>query len=249
MTAAVTPPARKRGKPSVDDLDPPDWKAIEPHYKAGLRSRNAISKDFGVSRAGIEKHAHKYGWVYGSLAPSIHTQADRIVAEQQVAAQSEKGRAETQIARKVAEKAKQPLFTDAEVVEAGAQQLALVKMEHRQDIAALRTVIRTLMGELSEFTNRPDLLWLVHDALSHPDEPAVAALRDIATMVGNLPGRTKVAKDLADAMHKCIGMEREAFGLDTKGGSDGVPVAIIRDYTGKGDPDAPQRKAGAYSDE
>lgn len=243
MTDPVAP---KPARAAPEHLAPPDWKAIEPHYKAGLRSKNSISREFGVSRAGIEKHAAKFGWVYGSLAPSIHSQADRIVAERAIAAQSEKGRAETKVDR---ENAAKPLFTDAEVVEAGAQQLALVKLEHRRDIADLRAVVRVLMGELSEVTRRPDVLRVVRAALSRPGLPTEEALKAVAAMVEDLPRRTKVAKDLADAMHKCIGMEREAFGLDTKGGADGVPVAIIRDYTGKGDADAPARKANQYADE
>jgi hypothetical protein len=34
-------------------------------------------------------------------------------------------------------------------------------------------------------------------------------------------------------------MEREAFGLNTAGGTDGLPMVILKDYTGKGDPDSP----------
>jgi hypothetical protein len=62
-------------------------------------------------------------------------------------------------------------------------------------------------------------------------------------LVSSLPQRTKIVKDLADALHKVIGLEREAHGLNTISGSDGRPVVIIRDYTGRGDPDAPPRPA------
>ena len=48
-------------------------------------------------------------------------------------------------------------------------------------------------------------------------------------------------QSVADALHKAVGMEREAFGLDTAAGTDGRPMVIIRDFTGRGDPDAPVR--------
>jgi len=60
-------------------------------------------------------------------------------------------------------------------------------------------------------------------------------------LVASLPQRTKVLKDLADTLHKVIGMEREAFGLNSEAGTDGRPMVIIRDYTGRGDPDSPLR--------
>ena len=70
-------------------------------------------------------------------------------------------------------------------------------------------------------------------------------MRDIVAMVSSLPQRTKVLKDLVDSLHKCIGIEREAVGLDTAAGTDGRPMVIIRDFTGRGDPDAPVRPEGA----
>ena len=126
-------------------------------------------------------------------------------------------------------------------VEASAQAEVLVRLGHREDIAALRAIIRGLMRELSVAIEQPEHFGMIHDAQSSPDEPALDALRNMAALVASLPSRTKVAKDLADALHKAVGMEREAFGLDTAAGTDGRPMVIIRDFTGRGDPDAPVR--------
>ena len=113
----------------------------------------------------------------------------------------------------------------------------------RRQCAALREIVRRLMTELATTMEQPELYGMVHDALTKPEEPALDALRNMASLVSSLPARTKVAKDLAEALHKCIGMEREAFGLDTATGTDGLPLVIIKDYTGRGDPDAPVRPA------
>ena len=220
-------------KPKPSDLMPIPWAKIEPHYRAGLRSKNAIAKEFGVSRTMIDKHAAKHGWVR-NLAPSIHEKAERLA---QVATLAQ-GQVAGQVATATAERPK-PLFSDQQIVDAGAEQLALVKLEHRGDIAALRKIIAGLMRELGAVMDYPEQFAQAYDVLANLEEPALATLADMAQVVASLPARTKVAKDLADALHRCIGMEREAFGLNTAGGTDGLPMVLIKDYTGKGDPDSP----------
>lgn len=227
----------KAPKPSKADLVPVDWPAIEPHWRAGIRTPTAISKQFGVSRAAIIKHARKYGWER-NLRPDITAKADRLVAESAVTPDGQ-----NPVTPQVTP---QPLFTDAEITEAGAQQLALVRLEHREDIAMLRSIIRGLARELSLTIDAPERFGMIYDALANPDEPAIAALRDMADLINSLPARTKIAKDLADALHKCIGMEREAFGLDTEGGTNGDRYTVlIKDYTGRGDPDSPRQREKA----
>src|SRR5437762_2359668 len=73
-----------------------------------------------------------------------------------------------------------------------------------------------LLAELESVVDQPELYGMVHDALSDPDEPAIQALGDMAHLVASLPGRTKVLKDLADALRTLIGAEREAFGLNQR---------------------------------
>jgi hypothetical protein len=117
--------------------------------------------------------------------------------------------------------------------------LAAVQIAHRSDIARARRIAVALLAELEGVTTQADLFGMVHGALSDPDEPAIERLREMAALVCSLPARTKVLKDLADALHKVIGMEREAFGLDTAASTEGRPMVVIRDFTGRGDPDAP----------
>lgn len=227
----------KAPKPSKADLVPVDWQAIEPHWRAGIRTPTAISKQFGVSRAAIIKHARKHGWER-DLRPDITAKADRIVASSAVTQDWPEV-----VTPKVTP---EPLFTDAQITEAGAQQLAMVQLGHREDIAMLRSIIRGLARELSLTIDAPERFGMIYDALSNPSEPAIAALRDMADLINSLPARTKIAKDLADALHKCIGMEREAFGLDTEGGTNGDRYTVlIKDYTGRGDPDSPRARSAA----
>lgn len=230
-------------KPKKTDLVPIDWLAIEPHWRAGIRTPTAISKQFGVSRAAIIKHARKFGWVR-DLRPAIEAKAQRLLSEEAVTPSGQ-----DPVTPQVTP---QPLFTDAQIVDAGAAQLVLVQLAHREDIAVLRTIVRNLMLELSLTIDAPERFGMIYDALSNPDEPAIAAMRDMAALVSSLPARTKIAKDLAEALQKSIGMEREAFGMETKDGAGGERFTVlIKDYTGRGDPDSPraQEAAAAAGDE
>jgi hypothetical protein len=48
-----------------------------------------------------------------------------------------------------------------------------------------------------------------------------------------------VLKDLADALRTLIGAKREAFGLNAEASADGRLLVIVKDYTGRGSPEAP----------
>lgn len=226
-------PKKRPVKPH--ELSPIDWPAIEPYYTAGVLSLSALARQFKVSRPAIDKHARRHGWAR-NLGPTIHAKADRMMADGAVG----------EVAELCAAAGLDPppiSVSDANVIDAGARQLVVVRMEHRQDIAALRRIVVSLMRELSVTLDAPERLGMIYDALARPDEPAIAAMRDMAVLVSSLPARTSVAKNLAEALFKCIGLEREAYGLDTAGGSDGRPTVIIKDYTGRGSPEAPPMPA------
>lgn len=209
------------------DLLPIDWERVEADYRAGILSVREIAKLRGLSHTAIQKRANKLQWSR-DLKAKIQAKAEELVAKQAVAAEVAAGR----------------VATDVDAVLANGAMLASVRIEHRQDVAALRVIIRGLMAELAEVLARPDLFAQVDMVMNlragEEDRPEVLdSLEDAMALVRSLPGRTKVAKDLADALHKCIGMEREAFGLNTAGGTDGMPLVLVKDFTGKGDQDSP----------
>lgn len=237
-------PTHKR--PAAGGLDPVDWHAIHPHYIAGIRSLTDLSRTFGVSRAGIIKHATKHAW-QRNLKPSILQRSDALLAR----VASEQARVTQQANALVTDEVTfSPSQTEKAVIEANAAELTAVRLWHRQDVARLRTIVRVLMDELGSITEQPELAGMIYMALSDPDVPALAALEQMAAVVRDLPTRTKVAKDLADTLHKVIGMEREAFGLDTTGGTDGLVKVKVIDFTGKGDPDgAPPEDPNTQQDD
>lgn len=208
-------------KPSASELAPVNWAGIEPHYRAGIRSIKAISAEFGVSRAAIDKHARKHGWTR-DLLPSIKAKSDQQVARAAVAPAGCSPAA---------------TFSDQAIVDAGADQLTLVRLSHRADIAKARRLCQSLLAEVDVIQDRPELFAMVFDALDGADITETVNLERLARVVSDLPTRVKVLKDLAEAVGRLVSLEREAFGLNaTPDGSD-RPTAFIKDFTGRGDPD------------
>lgn len=208
----------KRVKTS--ELAPVDWPAIEPHYRAGIRSIKAIAAEFGVSRPAIDKHARKNGWVR-DLAPAIREKSDRQVAQVAVAPP---GCTPTRP------------FSDRTIVDAGAEQLTLVRLGHRRDIEEVRRLAKALLGELGDVIERPDAYAMVYDALSSIEDGGMETLRGMAELVISLPARERVLRGLADTMQRLVAMERESFGLNSVSDGGDRPTVYIKDYTGRAIP-------------
>lgn len=218
-------------KPKPSELAPVDWNGIEPHFKAGIRSMVSISKEFGVSRAGILKHAAKQKppWKR-NLKPQIIARAAELVTEQVAEAVTPPGSNATEI----------------QTIEVNAKALAMVQHAHRTIAAEARSIGVQLLAELAGATKSPELFARVIDALEHledePDAALKADMREVISIASRLPQRANVFKTLVEALSKVQGMEREAFGLNAEDGTgkDRFTV-IIKDYTGRGSAEAPPK--------
>lgn len=210
-------------KTKQSDLKPVDWAGAEPHYRAGIRSLKSIGIEFGVSPQGVQKHFVKLG-IKRDLRARIQAAAQELVLLEAV--------------RPVA--ALMPA-KEQEIIGTNASVLATVQIAHRRDIARLRRMANRMLDDLDDMGERPELFAMVHGVLDNPTEAGLESLRDFATSVANMPGRVAMLKSLVESTARIVGMEREAFGLDTVAGTDGRPLVIIRDFTGRGDPDAPKR--------
>lgn len=202
MSKPKNPPARNQV----------DWDAMEPDWRAGIKTKLQLSQEFGVSRAAIDKHWAKAG-VERDLTAKIQAKADALVAQAVVT-----GPVAT--ATKSAETA---------VVEANAKLQARVRMAHRTDIQRARKLSMSLLLELESQTESNDLYRQLAELLSEPAEEdnhaAVERQRrrqELFERAIGLPGRTKTMKELADTLKTLVGLEREAFGLSVAQGDDGA---------------------------
>lgn len=180
----------------------PDWERIEADYRAGLLSVREIAAAQGVSHVAIGKRAKRDGWER-DLNAKIKAKADALVTSRTVTSQV--------TAEKVA--------TDRAIIEANAEVIANVRLQHRQDIGRARSLAMGLLAELEFQTANRELLDELGEVLSGSEEGGGLSDKMIAIFqaVTSLPGRTKTMKDLGDTLHKLIGLERDAYNIGSGG--------------------------------
>lgn len=166
-----------------------DWDAIEPHYRANVRSLRDIGEEFGVSNVAIVKHAEKHGWER-DLGAAIKAKADAKLAAALVAT----------------ERADQPAakLTEAIRVEVEAEVQARVRTSHRTDINRSKRIANRLLSVLEglEITEAPsvEMMALRKNAANLP---AMAPLKEQAD----------IFKKLVETQKALVAMEREAYGI------------------------------------
>lgn len=174
-----------------------DWEAIERHYRAGVLSLREIGGKYGVSDTAIRKRAKKEDWTR-DLAAKIQSKADALVRKREVRAQVRNAN----------------LQTERELIEATADIIATVRMEHRGDISRARKLANQLFDELAAECNDVGALQELGELLRQPDERGMDKLNDLYHKIISMPGRVKSMKDLTDSLKSLVTMEREAYGID-----------------------------------
>lgn len=106
----------------------PDWEAIESAYRAGLMSLREIASQHGISEGAIRKRAKRDDWSR-DLAAKVKVRADDLVRKAEVRKQV---RTETALSERV-------------LIEATAEVVAAVRMEHRGDIRRAREITNALL--------------------------------------------------------------------------------------------------------
>lgn len=223
-----------RGKSTepLADLAPINWGAIRPQYEAGIRPLRDIGREFGASEGAIRKRALTRGWTR-DLKARIHARADELVRKAEVRRQS-----------------LTPLdaYTERQTVEANASAEVTVRLGHKGLFMRARGIAQALLSELESVVQEPELFAQAHDSLAACGFIGEDLAKRMAEVCNALPGRTKILRDLLEAIRTCVAMEREAYGMDSKDATD-RPTVRIKDYTGKGSPEAPEKPAEQPEDE
>jgi len=197
----------------------PDWERIEADYRAGVLSVREIAASQGISHTAIQKKAKTEGWER-DLGAKIQAKADRLVAKREVAKQVAAERVET----------------DRGIVEANAEVIAQVRLNHRGDIARARKLCMSLLAEIEVETENLDLFEELGELLRAEDDKGQDKRNDVYRRVISGASRIDSMKKLADALKVLVGLEREAYGIDADqkgaGGGDEM-AAVLRDLIEK----------------
>ena len=198
-----------------------DYERIEPGWRAGIKSPAQLASEYteatgiSVSRSAIIKHFTELG-VPRDLKAKVRAKADAMVAEAMVT-----GKVSTATTKR-----------DVEIINESATREAIVRLAHRADIARSRGIVMNLLAELEAVcgTENAALLEELGEVMRNPDDNGQDKRNDLYQKLMSLPGRAKTMKDLGDSLKTMIGLEREAFSLDS-GGDDaaGKPGKEISD--------------------
>ena len=175
----------------------PDWEAIESAYRAGLMSIREIASQHGITHGAINKRAKRDGWER-DLKAKIKAKADALVSKREVSRQ-----VSTQAAT-----------SERILIEANAEVIATVRMEHRGDIRRARRLANMLFDELEiETANIADFEKL-GELMHSPDEKGQDKLNELYHKVISLPSRVKSVKELVESLKNIVGLERQAYNID-----------------------------------
>ncbi len=180
----------------------PDWEAIESAYRAGLLSVREIASQHGITHGAINKRAKRDGWER-DLKAKIKAKADALVSKREVSTLVSTERA----------------VTERILIEANAEVIANVRMEHRGDITRARSLTNSMFDELAAETADIEALRTLGDMLRQPDDKGIDKLNDIYRSVISLPERVKSVKALSETLKNLIVLERQAYGIDDGNGN------------------------------
>ena len=181
----------------------PDWEAIESAYRAGLMSIREIASQHGITHGAINKRAKRDGWER-DLKAKIKAKADALVSKREVSKQVS---TETATNERI-------------LIEANAEVIANVRMEHRGDIRRARNIASSLFGELEAQCADVGALEQLGELMLSPDDKGQDKLNEIYHKVISMPGRVKSMKDLSDTLKTLIGLERQAYDIDGPTGDE-----------------------------
>ncbi|MBC3250462.1 hypothetical protein H8I91_09325 [Serratia fonticola] len=183
----------------------PDWEAIESAYRAGLMSVREIASQYSITHQAISKRAKRDGWDR-DLKAKVKAKAENLVAKREVA-------------KSVAtEKA----ISERQLIEATAEVIANVRMEHRGDIRKARAITNALFDELGAECADIAALEKLGELMADPDDNGRDKLNEIYHAVIGMPERVKAVKALSDALKNLIALERQAYDIDGPEGDNSV---------------------------
>lgn len=183
----------------------PDWEAIESAYRAGLMSLREIASQHGISEGAIRKRAKRDDWSR-DLSAKVKERADDLVRKAEVRKQV---RSEQALSERV-------------LIEATAEVIATVRMEHRGDIRRAREITNALFDELGAECADVGALRKLGELMFEPDDNGRDRLNEIYQSIINLPERVKSVKALSDALKNLISLERQAYDIDGPEGDNSV---------------------------
>ena len=175
-----------------------DWEGVERDYSAGLLSLRELAEKYSVAESYIRKKANQKDWSR-DLSAKIQSKAEKLV-------RSEVVRSEVRPEKAITEKV---------IIEANAQAIVNIKLAHRGDIRKSKRIVNALFDELELTTDNRELFEELGEILRQESESGHDKLNEIYKKCISMPQRIDGVKKLTDALKTMIGLEREAYDIQS----------------------------------
>lgn len=175
-----------------------DWESVERDYSAGLLSLREIGDKHNVAHQVIARKAKKEEWSR-DLREKIAKAVDKKIGDKQVGDSLGDS-------KKASEK---------EIIEVNAQAIVNIKLAHRGDIRKSKNIVNALFDELELTTDNRELFEQLGELLRQESESGQDKLNDIYKKCISMPQRIDGVKKLTDALKTMIGLEREAYDIQS----------------------------------
>lgn len=175
-----------------------DWESVERDYSAGLLSLRELADKYGTKESTIRSRAKTQDWVR-DLSKKINQKVEDI-------SRKELSRSTSRTEKNVSEK---------EIIEANAQAIVDIKLAHRGDIRKSKRIVNALFDELELTTDNRELFEELGEILRQESESGHDKLNDIYKKCISMPQRIDGVKKLTDALKTMIGLEREAYDIQS----------------------------------
>ncbi len=174
-----------------------DWEALEVDYRAGIASIRELARQYDVSDTAIRKKAKADGWER-DLTEKVHERVRSKLVRAEVRALN----------------AREPVRTDAEIIEAAAETAVQVVQIHRRDVRNGRLICAALFAELQDTSANREIIAESIDSETQDDSSPTR--RNQMMKAISLPTRARAMLDLSAAMKNLVAVERQAFNLNDK---------------------------------
>jgi len=175
-----------------------DWESVERDYSAGLLSLRELADKYGTKESTIRSRAKTQDWVR-DLSKKINQKVEDI-------SRKELSRSTSRTEKNVSEK---------EIIEANAQAIVDIKLAHRGDIRKSKRIVNSLFDELELTTDNRELFEQLGELLRQESDSGQDKLNDIYKKCISMPQRIDGVKKLTDALKTMIGLEREAYDIQS----------------------------------
>ena len=175
-----------------------DWEGVERDYSAGLLSLRELADKYGTKESTIRSRAKTQDWVR-DLSKKINQKVEDI-------SRKELSRSTSRTEKIISEK---------EIIEVNAQAIVNIKLAHRGDIRKSKNIVNALFDELELTTDNRELFEQLGELLRQESESGQDKLNDIYKKCISMPQRIDGVKKLTDALKTMIGLEREAYDIQS----------------------------------